>query len=61
MTNTYYSYASQTQLHKEINQAMNDFGGWLFPCFILNILLSFYVVLSIIWAIIFQFRFLSSV
>jgi hypothetical protein len=24
---TYYSYASQTQLHKEINQVKDDFGG----------------------------------
>jgi hypothetical protein len=45
---THYSYASQTRLHKQINQVRDGFGDILFSSIILNILLSLYVVLSII-------------
>jgi hypothetical protein len=51
---THYFYASQTQLHKKINQDRDNFGGWLFPCIILNILHSFYIILSILWTVIFH-------
>jgi hypothetical protein len=46
---------------KHSKHTRDGFGGWLFPYIFLNILLSFYVVLSIIWTIIFQFIFLSLV